>query len=128
MKKLIIFFTLIFSLTAQAGIATCKGQDSWGTNIEVSFGSDFVVVKSERAKENVFFTNVQSSWDGHGAGMVIGHKELIGEGEDLLISIRYDNHFGVVQNVTILTSFNFDGLRPGNFSEARIAECQSDKK
>ena len=70
--KIIITMTFIFSAKADV---LCEGKSHRGNDIKVVFTERLAMVKSSGATHNLFFENLERTWDGHGTGLLIGHRD-----------------------------------------------------
>lgn len=100
--KLVYLITLfgLLSLNVDAAV-DCNAEILQGGRVRVIFDGNEAVVRSENSQLELTFSNLEHSWDGHGSGSIISKIE--GEYSTKHLAIKYDNHFGQIENVVIIT-------------------------
>ena len=115
--KLFILITMLgfFSSHASAAIV-CEGKTKWGSDIKVSLDlqKKEAIVETAALGSPKVYQNLSVYWDGHLTGLVTAE----------VFSMSYENHFGCIRNVTLITATQDRGA----INTAIFANCKGEAR
>jgi len=99
MKSFIFLSAAIVILQSSAAVAAivCEGDSIMG-KLKVTLDQDQVTVSGAALEKPVQFNPVSNQWDGHMSGLVTAPG----------FSMKYENHYGCIRNVVIITNVRQD--------------------
>ncbi len=111
MKTLVAIALVLIAGTAKAERIVCDTREQFGPRVKVVV-EDTKVTVTTGSKPTVH-NNVDHVWDGHGSGLITAPG----------FSMKYDNHFGCIKNVLIVTPVNSSNLEVLEIAKCPTEEC-----